>query len=222
MKKIIGLIMILCLAALGGLHAQTEKGKLLLGVSSRTSLGLFNLSGCSPDIMSVGFTTVKYKSDEYSDDEKEKYTSLNLSPRIGYFLVKNLALGVDLNLAYMKVGTTASDETDKYTTFSAGPFARYYIPAGKVYPFVEAGAAFGSIVYNFEGSEYGDEKIKYGLTLFNGGAGIAVPIGNRASFDTMISYNSMTTKDKEDNPDNGRTIAGTFGIRFGFMIFLGN
>jgi hypothetical protein len=221
MKKIVSIIIVLCLFALSGLNAQTEKGKLLVGVSSRTSLGLYNFSTCTPDLMSVGFTTVKYKDDNETGEDKDKYTSLNLSPRVGYFLVNNLVLGLDLNLSYLKMGATDSDYKDQMTTFTAGPFVRYYIPTGKVKPFVEAGAAFGNLVYKWDGWEGGEEKTKYGLTLFNGGVGLAVPIGSRASFDTMLSYNSMTVKEKEDNPDNFREIAGTFGIRFGFTVALG-
>ncbi|MFO7613287.1 MAG: outer membrane beta-barrel protein [Bacteroidales bacterium] len=221
MKKIASIIIVLCFFAQGGVNAQTEKGKLLVGVSSRTSFGIYNFTPCTPDLMSVGFSTVKYKDDNGTDEGKDKFTSLNISPRIGYFVVNNLALGLDLNLSYLNVGDTESDYNTQITTFTAGPFVRYYIPTGKVKPFVEAGGAFGNLVYKWDGWEGEEEKMKHSLTMFNGGVGLAVPIGSRASFDTMISYNSLTIKEKEDNPENSREIIGTFGIRFGLTVSLG-
>jgi len=221
MKKLILLTLILLLAGMSGMQAQTNKGRVLMGISAKKNLGFFDLTSASPDIMSIGFSTMKSKSDSGDDSEKDKITNFNLSPKIGYFVIDNLAIGLDLNVAYMKYKEGGSDpDTEKITMFTAGPFVRYYIPAGKAYPFFEVNAAFGSLKWAWDGSS-DDDVDKTNITSFGGGAGIAVPIGDRVTFDTMLCYTSMTAKNKEDNDDNYRTIIGTFGIKFAFLVSLG-
>lgn len=220
MKKIIFLLMVMCLTITINMQAQTDKGTVLLGVSTRTGLSLFNTTGCSADIMSLGFSTAKYKSDSYSDDDPEKITSLNLSPRIGYFLADNFVFGADLNLGYMKSSTKGSDDKSSTTLFAAGPFARYYIPSGKIYTFLEASAVFGS---ETEKDNYGSDDhstFKIGVTNYGGGVGLAIPIGNKATFDTMVGYNSLIFKNKDDDSDNAKYVIGTFGFKFGFHFYL--
>ena len=54
-----------------------------------------------------------------------------------------------------------------------------------------------------------------------GGIGMAVPLGSKVTFDVMGGYNHLRIKDKKDNPDNYRRVYGTFGLKFGFIVFLG-
>jgi hypothetical protein len=221
MKTITALIIVICLAGASVVQAQTEKGHWLIGASTRTQ-GLFSMFGADPSIMNLGFSTWNEKDDSGEEDYKEKYISINMSPRFGYFVVKNLAIGLDMNLAVWKDSWGDEYETsNKISFFTAGPFVRFYIPAGKVYPFFEAGAAFGSQGQTYTSDGESDEPTKSSVKCYGGGAGVAVPLGKKVTFDTMISYNSLNTKDKEDNPDNERTIIGTFGIKFGFHIYLG-
>jgi hypothetical protein len=224
MKKIIGSLIVLCLIGATGTRAQTEKGNFLIGIATHTDVGIMNPAGFNPNIMSLNFSTIKYKSDSGNDDgSSTKLTSINMAPRFGYFVAKNLALGADLHLGFMKVKYTESEYDynyqDNYTLFAAGPFIRYYIPAGKIYPFFEASAVFGSQTEKSKGS--GDEDTyKTAVNSYGGGAGIAIPIGNKVTFDTMLGYSSTSFKDKEDNQDNEKTILGGFGIKFGFQVYL--
>lgn len=223
MRTITILIIALCLAGAANLQAQTEKGNWLIGASSRTSAGFLGLPGSEPCIMNLGFSNVKYKDDSGGEYDAEKYTSINLSPQFGYFVVKNLAVGLDMNVAFMKYSMTGDYESSVKTTyFTAGPFIRYYIPAGKVYPFFEAGAAFGTQSNKYTSDGESDDPSKSSVQCYGGGAGLAIPLGKKVTFDTMLTYNSLIIKDKEDNPENGRAIIGTFGIKFGFHIFLGS
>lgn len=222
MRTITALIVAFCLAGASCLQAQTEKGHWLIGASSRVSAGFLGLPGSEPCIMNLGFSTIKYKDDSGETDDPTKITSINLSPQFGYFVVKNFVVGLDMNLAYMKYSQTGEYESSVKTNFfTAGPFVRYYIPAGKVYLFLEAGAAFGNQKYTYSNSEEPDETAKASAKCYGGGGGIAVPLGKKVTFDTMLTYNSLTIKSKEDNPDNNRDITGTFGIKFGLHIFLG-
>ncbi|HEY4785818.1 MAG TPA: hypothetical protein VIH57_07205, partial [Bacteroidales bacterium] len=62
---------------------------------------------------------------------------------------------------------------------------------------------------------------KANVSGIGGGIGLAIPLGNVASFDVLADYNSLTVKNKEDNPDNTRTVSGTLGLKLGFVLFLG-
>jgi hypothetical protein len=219
MKKLIYAFVAMCFIYPLILNAQTEKGKMLLGVSSRFSV-LYLDKG--PDIMSFGFSSQKYKSDDpnYEDEEADKISSINISPRYGYFIIDNLALGIDFSLASWIMKSGGSDYKDTWTIFSAGPFARYYFTTKNVLPFLEGYAVFGTAISKSTGG--GDDYTdKSGISAYGGGLGLAIPIGEKAAFDFMFGYNSSKIKDKEDNEDNTRSITGTFGIRFGFVIFLG-
>jgi len=58
-------------------------------------------------------------------------THIGLTPMGGKFVIKNLAVGADLNFDYSKSGT------DKVTQFGIGPFARYYFLNNKVRPIIQ-------------------------------------------------------------------------------------
>ncbi|RYF23375.1 MAG: hypothetical protein EOO42_07290 [Flavobacteriales bacterium] len=63
-------------------HAQTEKGKIILG------------------------GTVSFTSDKYELEYERKTTSLAIGPSIGFFTSKNLALGLTLSYNYQKIVRT--------------------------------------------------------------------------------------------------------------------
>ena len=193
--------------------AQTNSGTILIGLSSGLGLG--------SDLMGLGFSSVKTKSNAtgYTEPKPDKTTTLNLMPKFGYFVANNLALGLDVIVAYNHLNYGSGD---KFTTtgMMAGPFMRYYIPSGKVLPFVEGNATFGFA--NSKDEYSGGSSIKkYGLNSFGAGLGIAVPIGEKVTFDLMAGYTSLTLKAKENNPDDVRSVMGSFGIRLGFDLWLG-
>ena len=222
MKKMIA-VFVLCAFAYSLSLGQTSKGRVLLGVSSNFSIpGIGNeITGSGSNLLTIGHTTVKSKSDSFDDSDPTKITGLNLLPKIGFFVIDNLAVGLDINLATTTSKSGSSD--DKYTMslLSAGPFVRYYIPSENVLPFFEAGGSFGAITTKYK-SGGNESKDKSGANTFWGGVGLAVPVGDRVTFDVLAGYNSLTIKDKEDNDDNYRTIVGTLGIKIGVIVFLGS
>lgn len=96
-------------------HAQTEKGKIILG------------------------GTVSFTSDKYELEYERKTTSLAIGPSIGFFTSKNLALGLTLSYNYQKNspyqqinainGSIHIDEVggNKSNGFGVIPFLRYYL-----------------------------------------------------------------------------------------------
>ncbi len=228
MKKVSLLVSILFILNGSFLSAQTGKGKILIGVSSSLSV-----AGTGSDLMSLGVSNTKYKSDASSSgsSENDKTTSINFLPKVGFFVADNFVLGIDLSAAVSNDEYKTTYNTSVLTVksnrlmISAGPFIRYYVPTGHVMPYFEIGGSLGTVIDNYSvtGSYNGNanQEDKSGILSVGGGVGIATLLGDKASFDVMLGYNSMTVKDKKDNPDNERTIMGTLGLKLGFIIYLG-
>jgi len=221
MKKITLFTVLMLIISIGLLNAQTNQGKVLLGVSSSLSL-----AGTGSDLMNLGYSSLKYKSDAdgFEESNSDKMTSINLLPKVGYFVVDNFAIGLDLNIALSS--TKDGEDDDKYsqTLLSVGPFVRYYIPTTKVLPYFEINGSFGAINNKYDYSDntnWEDEEYKSSVMSIGGGIGLAAPLGERVMFDVLAGYNSLTVKDKEDNDDNDRTVIGTLGLKIGFTILLG-
>lgn len=214
MKKATFGIILLCIFSLSSINAQTDQGKFLLG--SSTSIGFW---GSSNEFMNIGFTSTKSKSDNYTDDDADKQINLNLQPKFGYFATDNLAVGLDLIVYFSHYKSGGTDSKTNSTLLLAGPFVKYYIPAGSVKPFFEASGAMGGIFskYEYSGDE---EKDKSRAISTTARAGIAIPIGEVVLFETSIFYNYMNLKDTEDNDENYREIYNTFGVNIGFIILL--
>ena len=193
------------------LNAQTSQGKILVGASSTLSF-----IGTGTDFFTIGYMSAKYKSDVDEFDESDQNLILNLSPKVGYFVIDNLALGLDVTLS-LSNSNNGGGEYESNTIFGTGPFIRYYIPTSKVLPFFEVNSIFGT-----SKSKKGTYEYKSSIFSIGGGIGAAVPLGDKVIFDVLAGYNSMTIKNKKYNPYNGRAIVGTIGLKFGFIILLGS
>jgi len=195
----VGLIAI----SIGLLNAQTNQGKFIVGVSS-----LHSFASSGSELMSLGYTSIKSKSDAdgFQESEPEKSFSINANPKAGYFVIDNLAIGLDLNIGFSIYNL--GDDKSSHTTFAVGPFVRYYIPTSKVLPFFELGASYGMM------------SNKTRLMSLGGGIGLAVPVGERITIDIAAGYKSLTYKYNEE--DNERDVFGTLGLKVGFMVLLGS
>ena len=219
MKRTWFFVLVLSLVPVSMLDAQTNQGQWVLGISSRFSLNPNEVGVTMPDMMTIGYSTIKFKSD---DDESDatKFTCVNLQPKFGYFVIDNLAIGLDMQLGMSSL-KSPDDDKDNGTVIGAGPFVRYYFPAGKILPYIEGGATFGSMKTKYEYS--GDtEEYTSGMNTWSVGAGITKSISEKAALDFMLGYLSTTMKDKEDNDNNARTVIGTIGFKFGIVVFLGS
>ncbi|PKP49647.1 MAG: hypothetical protein CVT94_04415 [Bacteroidetes bacterium HGW-Bacteroidetes-11] len=223
MKRKLILIVLFGLVPFLTIFAQTDQGKVLLGISTRYSISPYEIGISSADIMTIGFSTIKFKSDASSEDESEslKFNCINLIPKVGYFVINNLALGLDVNIGMSSIKETYDEGESKSTSsvLTAGPFVRYYFPLGKAFPFIEAGASLGSMKSKYEYDSETDEYVS-SLNSITGGVGIAALLNDKVSFDFLVGYLSTTLKDKEDNPNNERMVIGTLGFKFGVVLFL--
>ena len=221
MKKIL-IAAILLTAGAMVVNAQFEKGSFMVGVSSTLSL-ISSGTGPGGQIMTLGFSNVTY-TEEYDGIENSydsKASHINFTPRGGYFIIDNLAAGIGINLSRF-VTTEDGDGTytDTQTLMAIEPFVRYYFPLSSIAPFCEIKGALGSLK---DKSEYGGNdpfEYKHKLNSLGAGIGASFPIGMNASFDVIAGYNLINTKYEEDIYIE-RSKIGTFGIEFGFKIFIG-
>ncbi len=215
MKKLTSLIFLICFFLFLPVNGQPEQGKLFLGAAST-----FNLNMDNSDLFNMSFTT--YKSSWAGETgETQKRFNINIIPRAGVFITKNLATGLDVYLSYSNVDL-ASGDREIVSEIIACPFVRYYkfFPWG--YPFAELNAGLGIQKNKLEagpGSSGGDNVGTYGIILLGGGLGLAIPVGERATFDIMAGYNRNRYMDKDT--DYG-VKNGAFLLKMGFMIFFLN
>lgn len=219
MRKSLLLVSIICLIGLTSINAQLNQGNIMAGLSTTFSGNSWYSEGLNPGagLFNLGFSTVK----DLDDDEIDaKFAAFNFQPRIGYFVIDNLAIGLDLMAGIVREKDPEDSDTWTVTTLGAGPFVRYYYPMEKIYPFAELNVGFGSTKYK---SEYGEEysyESKYTNFVYSAGIGAAIPLGERVTFDALAGYMSSTMKEKDEEYSD-ETRIGTFGIKMGFMVYFG-
>jgi len=157
---------------------------------------------------SISFGTITNKA----GSEKTTDFTLNLQPRVGYFVIDNLAVGIDLGL-HICSERNKDDDNDKFDhrILGIGPFIRYYYPLEKVYPFVEANTIFGQ-----EFSKRINWEYKENVIIYNLGIGGAFPLGERVTLDALLGYGYGVWKGDEEQYDS---TAGGVEIRLGFTVF---
>jgi len=200
------------------LTAQTTKGKFMLGELSYIEFLGNGVLGST----NLGYSIFQNKSDgDSNSDSKDKMFSLNVVPRVGYFVIDNFGVGLDLFLATESYKMLDDTYKSSSTFFAVGPFVRYYIPIKKVLPYAEVNYSMGSRKSNSEYNGNESYSSNNAIKLYGAGLGLAVPIGEKVTFDALAGYHAYVIKDKEDNANNERLVAGTIGLKLGFMVFLG-
>jgi hypothetical protein len=213
MKKFTLLIAVFCLVAINAIAQppQLAKGKIMLGSASTIATG----GGWGSDLMGLGFTKSKHKEGSTSEDNS-KMTAYNLLPKGGYFIIDNLVAGLELVVSGYKEVDVDDNDTRKESMFAAGPYVRYYYPLKKIYPFAEIEALFGTQKDDWYGI-----ADKAGTSLISGLLGVAVPIGDKVTFDALAGYSHYSETWKyEDGTDEYKYVSGGLVIRLGFSIYL--
>lgn len=194
-------------------HAQTEKGRFLVGAG--TNVGLSGSSG----MMNLSFSRQK----TFIDDGLSSQTNSNnifIAPKAGYFIFDHLVAGLDMAVGWGS-GTSSifglSENLDsKSSLFGIGPFVRYYFPSGKVLPFAEVNTLFGNRNIEIAGVAGSESQVTF--TNIGGGIGLAFLLGKRSSIDLLLNYNvDRSNLESEDYIDRENTL----GIKIGFTMFLG-
>lgn len=202
MKKLLSLV-VLVLAWVVILDAQTETGKLLIGTSTNF-YGTTVLSDC-PNTAGLTIMSTTYKYGDSS--ESSNSVSLNITPRVGLFVVDRFLVGIEGSFALLN-----EDNLDDNITYaSGGLFVRYYLAKTDLKPFAQATTGVGQLKFTAEDIT---NVFNYG-----GGLGLAYFLSDKVSLDFMASYYHATMKDK-DAVGNARILNDGVGLGFGLSIFL--
>ena len=106
---------------------------------------------------------------------EDKASGFNFSPRAGFFVTDNIAVGVALGFSSTKQEDSSPIE-DKKTDFSAGVFGRYYFtPASKF-------SVFGQLGVNMNSYKNESTNNVSGLTLSSKGSGFGVALAPGVSY----------------------------------------
>ena len=176
--------------------------------SFRDGLGAANSAGFS-------FVTNHSKTTHMGStftSPKGKSTSINFSPKVGYFIIDGLLIGIDIPIWRKK--EFIEDNSFTLSLLSAGPMVRYYYGKGKFMPFVEGEAVFGQI----------KEKSvppypKTNITNVSGGIGFAVFLTEKVSFEALVGYKYLKAV-KVDDPTETVWYTNAIGVAIGFMVLL--
>ena len=178
-------------------------------VTAQTEKGSFLLSGSG----SLDFASMKVKveSGDYSE-ESGKISTFEFTPAAGYFVLNNLAVGVQYSMS----STSEKDDGDKYTesTTMLFPFALLYFGKGNVKPFVQAGYGPG-----WAKLKYDNEKETQKLSGYELVGGLAIFLNQYVSLDLSLGYASAKAIFKSNyNTDIKSTTSG-MGGNIGFSVF---
>lgn len=212
-------ILLILLTLFGSLflaNAQTEKEneeveKENLNIKKRSIL----LGGDSK----LNFTTLKSKIDSR---DISKTTNIDFSPKIGFFITDNSALGFELPFTYTSEESERNDEKYTSSSFTFAPFIRRYFGTNNIRPYLEGQIGYGHVNTEytlpsfFNGSTSPDE-LSANLFLYEIEAGIGVFLNEMVSLDIALGYASTSTK---FNDDNIMRIVSGFGLGVGIVIIL--
>jgi len=173
------------------------------GFSAKTK-GTFLASGT--------FSLNSTSSKQTFEDSTLKGNTFNLTagPKAGYFIMDNLAMGLELEL-----GISSDDDTDNTTTrIGLGPFAKYYFDNGL---FGEATAVLGSskTTSDFAGFEIETKSNALGFKI---GGGYALFLGDHIAIEPAVFYVLQSSKPKGSFVDTKTTLS-TIALTIGFTAF---
>jgi outer membrane protein len=141
-----------------------------------------------------------FGSDKYGDTFDSN--SFNISPAVGYFVSENIAIGAMLKFSTAEnvevdFGVLGSGMVEKYTSFGADIFGRYYMtPADKFSVFGQLAVGFGSDKFE-DGGEF--KASSFGV---NAGLGLSYFVSNHFAIEASwagLGYNTYKFEDDSDS-----------------------
>lgn len=194
------------------LNAQTEPTNL------PTAKGNWIIGGST----NLGFSSNKstIKTDNYSADG-QKTTKFNVTPTVGYFVIDNLAVGINLGYEVQKYDEVFYDnQQTKVTnsTFSVIPSLTYFVEAdSKAFPYVSVGAGYG--FFNTKTGSYPSTKTNF--FALGAKAGLAYFITPSIAIDLGLTYQQLSTKyNAHDGIPESKEIYKNLGAAIGFNFVL--
>lgn len=205
MKK---LLFITLVAVCGSftVNAQTEKGNWMFGGASTFS-----------------FTSNK-QTPEYDGEESEsdyKTTTLSFATDANYFVIENLAVGMQLVYTGTKNTQDIFDgELEiKQNNWGILPQISYYFKNDQLAPFIGAKIGYFSrkTEYISTSTDIDYTESKFGGLAYGAEAGLAYFISKNVSVDFLVEY--LHTSLVSDEDDNYKIKNNTIGAGIGFNIY---
>ena len=144
-----------------------------------------------------------------------KYTSIDISTSVGYFVIDKLVLGLSPSFSYYKGNVTSQGLNYSPTKYSIGPFARYYLLNSEK-PF----NLLADIRYQFGIAKNPSPSSDKGkLNNFSIMAGPEIFFNSSVGLEILLGY--KTTTETIDNSPNAYTDKRKgFQVSVGFQIHL--
>ncbi|WP_047545910.1 OmpW family outer membrane protein [Psychroserpens sp. Hel_I_66] len=184
------------------LESKTTKGTWLFGTDAGISFAS-NKTTAEFDGQDAGFEST--------------VSTFSITPSANYFIIDNLAIGLDLLFSSSKeeeefdgFGETFTDEF-KTSTFAAIPNATYFFGDGSFRPYLGAGVGYLST-----GSD--EDITKFSGLVIKGQGGVAYFINSSVALNFGVEYLNANLKNKEESDFENKS--NTFGVGLGFSFFL--
>jgi hypothetical protein len=145
-------------------------------------------------------------------DGSDAYLNIGLSPKAGFFILPNIAIGASLDFSF--AGTPSEDYRVSY---GITPLARVYFShnnTARSRPlqfFLEGGAGFASIKYHTEAGNLSSDETTTGGRFYLM-PGIDYFLNNHVALEAGLEYLYIT----------GTPTTQIVGLNLGFQAFLGN
>ncbi len=168
---------------------QTNQGNFILG-------GAFDGEfGNNKSSHTVGNITTTYTNN---------YTHIAFNPKLGYFVVNNLAIGINLG-----IGSDKTDGNLNSSNLSVGPFIRFYSPIklfGEAYLGYRSQKYYNNVPYTANGAD------------FSVGGGFAWFIGKKVALEPTLKYAGYYIKNAADT--DYKYYHGGMVVGLGFLVYL--
>jgi len=179
-------------------HQQKNKQRILVSCIL-TAVTIINLQSQFPEktLIVGGEINIPLLS-EYEDGSKHYY----FNPKVGYFLLDNLALGLNVETSIYTL------DNNRRTELGAGPLVRYYYKKNRVYGFAHFSYLANLILFNTATRDEYQSKIQPGV-------GIGYMLSPSVGIDAFFLYNFFNTNDEYAD----RLKYKSSSINIGFQIY---
>ena len=152
--------------------------------------------------------TSEYSSATYSNEAK--YTQIDISPSVGYFIIDKLALGIKPTISSIKGRvTTPGGGSTNVQRYWIGPFAKYY--------FLNKEKNYNLLTdLSYQVGFFGGGLLKGNLSTFSALAGPEIFFNSSVVIEFLLGYSYS----KEDAKQANKEIRKGFQIAIGFQIHL--
>lgn len=201
-----------------GQENQVHKPNLFLSLSSQLSLSNANQGG------SLGFGSVHLQDskDPTNTEEESRYWGVNLAPKLGYFIAPIVVGGLDLQYAYFSSSNNTAESEYTSQLYLISPFIRICLSKDyrEIYPFLEFSSGLGRQAIEVSFKDQPTTISETSLFQFSGLFGISIPLCNQSFLDLGLRYQSLSSKQIDDNPENLELINNQIALTIGFQITL--